>query len=244
MIPRWLHTVSIVSLVVAGVICIVVAIDVYRYRQHMWIMNVVWPVTMLFGSLLTGSGYLRYGRLATHKKAMAAMHADAEPPHKSKTPFPIKVAKGTLHCGSGCTLGDISAEWLLFAFPVIATWFGWKTIFDEKIFAAWIVDYIFAFGFGIAFQYFTLKPMRDLSVREGLLQAAKVDVASLTAWQIGMYGFMAFAHFHLFRHVLGAPLAVNSVEFWFLMQIAMGFGFLTSYPVNWLLIRKGIKEAM
>jgi hypothetical protein len=32
--------------------------------------------------------------------------------------------------------------------------------------------------------------------------------------------------------------------FWFMMQIAMLFGFLTAYPMNWWLIRKGIKEAM
>ena len=27
-----------------------------------------------------------------------------------------------------------------------------------------------------------------------------------------------------------------------MMQIAMGFGFLTSYPVNWWLIKHGVKE--
>jgi nitrogen regulatory protein PII len=29
-----------------------------------------------------------------------------------------------------------------------------------------------------------------------------------------------------------------------MMQIAMIFGFLTSYPVNWWLLRKGWKETM
>ena len=33
-------------------------------------------------------------------------------------------------------------------------------------------------------------------------------------------------------------------EFWFVMQIAMLAGFATSYPVNWWLIRAGIKEKM
>jgi hypothetical protein len=67
-------------------------------------------------------------------------------------------------------------------------------------------------------------------------------VLSLTAWHIGMYGFMAFGQFYLFRHLLGTRLQVNSVEFWFMMQIAMLVGFMTSYPVNWWLIRVGIKE--
>ena len=34
--------------------------------------------------------------------------------------------------------------------------------------------------------------MRNLSVGEGLVQAVKADTLSLTAWQVGMYGFMAF----------------------------------------------------
>lgn len=110
------------------------------------------------------------------------------------------------------------------------------------MFATWIVDYLFAFG--VAFQYFTIKPMRDLSVREELKEAVKADTLSLTAWQVGMYGFMALAHFYIFGHLLGTTLRVASVEFWFMMQIAMIAGFLTSYPVNWWLIRRGTKEAM
>jgi hypothetical protein len=34
------------------------------------------------------------------------------------------------------------------------------------------------------------------------------------------------------------------VEFWFMMQIAMLAGFAVSYPVNWWLIRAGLKEVM
>ncbi len=244
MIPQWLHSLSIASLAVALLCALAVAFDVYRSRQHMWIMNIVWPTTMLFGSFATAWLYFKYGRLASHDRAMAAMRAEQTPPHRAHTPFHVKVAKGTLHCGSGCSLGDICAEWLLFFVPAFALWFGWKIVFGHKIFAAWIIDYLFAFGFGIAFQYFTIKPMRNLSVGAGLLQAVKVDAASLTAWQIGMYGFMALAHFHVFQHVLGAPLSVDTVEFWFMMQIAMWCGFATSYPMNWWLIRKGIKEAM
>ena len=161
-----------------------------------------------------------------------------------KKPFWQMSAIGATHCGSGCTLGDICAEWLVFGFPVIATWFGWQSLFAEKIFAVWVVDYIFAFAFGIAFQYFTIAPMRGLSLGEGLVAAVKADTLSLTAWQIGMYGFMAIAHFVIFKMAFDAKLEVDSVEFWFMMQIAMIFGFITSYPVNWWLVSSGIKEKM
>jgi hypothetical protein len=112
------------------------------------------------------------------------------------------------------------------------------------MFAVWVLDYAFAFAIGVAFQYFTIQPMRHLSVGEGLWQAVKADTLSLTAWQVGMYGFMAVAFFWIFRDVLGTELKGASPEFWFMMQLAMLCGFLTSYPVNWWLIRRGLKEAM
>jgi Domain of unknown function (DUF4396) len=43
---------------------------------------------------------------------------------------------------------------------------------------------------------------------------------------------------------LGTKLEPTVVEFWFTMQIAMICGFLTSYPFNWRLLRRGLKEKM
>lgn len=59
-----------------------------------------------------------------------------------------------------------------------------------------------------------------------------------------MYGFMAFAQLYLSPRLSGHRARVNEVEFWFAMQLAMVAGFLTSYPVNWWLVRSGIKERM
>lgn len=59
-----------------------------------------------------------------------------------------------------------------------------------------------------------------------------------------MYGFMAFAQLYLFGQLLGLWAEVNTPEFWFAMQLATVAGFCTSYPVNWWLVRTGIKEAM
>ncbi|MGY4500516.1 hypothetical protein ACVWYH_004447 [Bradyrhizobium sp. GM24.11] len=84
--------------------------------------------------------------------------------------------------------------------------------------------------------------MRQLSPSEGIRQALKADALSLTAWRVGMYGFMAIAQFALFRKLLGQTLEASMPEFWFMMQIAVMAGFLTSYPVNWWLIKTGVKE--
>ena len=236
--PLWLDTLSIACLLLGLVCAVFVAADVARRPQRMWIMAVVWPVTALFATVPAIWLYFHSGRAAPRDEQHAPHGRGGE------RPFPATVAIGTTHCGAGCALGDIVAEWLAFFVPVIAVWFGWRSLFAEKMFAVWIVDFVFAFAFGIVFQYFAIAPMRGLSFGDGIVAALKADTLSLTAWQIGMYGFMAFAQFYLFRHLLGVPLKVNTPEFWFVMQIAMLAGFCTSYPVNWWLIRVGIKERM
>jgi branched-subunit amino acid transport protein len=137
--------------------------------------------------------------LAEERRALAAMQRGEEMPSKRLTPFAVMVANGALHCGSGCTLGDIIAEWLVFAVPAIAAAFGWRRLFGVEMFAAWIVDYLFAYVLGIVFQYFTIVPMRNLSFGQGVIAAVKADTLSLTAWQAGTYGFMAIAYFVIFR---------------------------------------------
>ena len=128
--------------------------------------------------------------------------------------------------------------------PGVAVWFGWGSLFADKMYAVWVLDFVFAFVIGVAFQYLAIVPMRKLGPAEGIWQALKADTLSLTAWQVGMYGFMALAQFALLPAV-GAPRAeVNTVEFWFVMQLAMASGFVTAYPVNWWLVSAGIKERM
>lgn len=139
---------------------------------------------------------------------------------------------GALHCGSGCTLGDIIAETFVFFVPII--------LFGKPIFGAWAIDFVVAFLLGIAFQYFAIKPMRDISPKEGIIAALKADTLSLSSWQIGMYGWMAIVTFVIFKR----ELPKDGIDFWFMMQIAMLFGFMTAYPVNWWLLKTGLKEKM
>jgi hypothetical protein len=184
----------------------------------MWIMNIVWPVNGLLGTLLTLLLYYRFGRLA----ARDASELNKRSSVKKETPFSVMVAKGAMHCGAGCTLGDIVAESLVLAFPAIAIWARWKTLFSEKMFAIWVVDYLFAFVLGVAFQYFTIKPMRDLSPSAGIVQAVKADTLSLTAWQVGMY-----AARYLPEGPRGKAGAVDAGVL-VMMQIAMIGGFLSN----------------
>ena len=224
--PPWLHVVAIASLAIGVVCSAVISLDETRRPQKMGVMNAVWPLCALFGGLLWLSFYWRWGR------------SDDE------APMAVSVAKGTSHCGAGCTLGDLLVEWTGVALPGLAGVFGYDRLFGERTFAMWVPDYLVAFLIGIAFQYFAIAPMRKLGLGEGLKAAVKADAASITSWQIGMYGGMAIGQFAWFRPAYGALAPVGSPEFWFLMQLAMLAGFCTAYPVNWWLVRAGLKERM
>lgn len=243
MFPGWLHTLSLIGLTAGGVCALIVLTDVLRHPQRMAVMNVVWPVTALFGTVLTVWGYFVYGRASTREAMQQAKEQGREMPAE-RQPFAALVGKGATHCGAGCMIGDMLAEWLAFFFPVISVWFGWHTLFDDKMYAVWVLDFVFAFFLGIVFQYFAIVPMRGLSPGKGIVAALKADTLSLASWQIGMYGFMAFAQLYVYGHLFGKRAEVDTPEFWFAMQIAMIAGFLTAYPVNWWLIRSGIKERM
>jgi hypothetical protein len=229
MVPTWLTLVSWAALGAAFVCAGVILYDIYgrSYRQHMWIMEGVWPITTLYFGPLALWAYYRWGRPQSHK--WVKKHGD--PSEKS---FWAKTAVGDSHCGAGCTLGDIIGS------PTVVFVLGWK-LFGLFLFAKYVVNYVLAYLFGIAFQYYSIKPMRGLSVGQGIKEAIKADTLSLTAFQVGLYGWMAIMQLVLFpvEH-----LHPDQAAYWFLMQIGMILGFLTSYPVNWWLIKRGIKEAM
>jgi Domain of unknown function (DUF4396) len=82
--------------------------------------------------------------------------------------------------------------------------------------------------------------MRNIPPHEAILDAVKADTLSLVAFEVGMFGWMAIAH----RMLLPWHPRPDSSVFWFMMQIGMIFGFFTTYPANWLLIRSGIKSGM
>lgn len=231
--PAWLIATAAGSLVAAACSTVVIAVDIAAgRRQRMWIMNLVWPLTALWSGPLGLYAYFAAGRAGA---APAGRDAPAASPRGTghEQAFWRQVAVGATHCGSGCTLGDLLAEALVIVAPV--------TILGSHVLGTWALDLVLAFLLGIVFQYFTIAPMRDLGVREGMVAALKADTASLLAWQLGMYGWMAAALFVWFSP---ESLPKSGPTFWFMMQLAMVAGFFTSYPVNWWLLRVGLKESM
>jgi hypothetical protein len=220
--PAWLEALS-QAYVLAGVACaVLIGVDVLRRPQKMAVMNWVWPITGLWAGPLGLFVYLWLGR---------APPPGAEQDDKTPKPFWRSTLVGALHCSAGCTLGDLCAEWIVFAAGL--------TLFGSKLGGAYALDFALAYAFGIAFQYFSIAPMRGLGPRDGLVAAVKADTLSLTAYEVGMFAWMALA-----KLVLFPGLDASRWLFWFMMQIAMLVGLATTLPVNAWLIRAGWKEAM
>lgn len=225
--PEWLEALAWVSLVLAMIIAAVILVDilVLGYRQRMGVMEWVWPITALYLGLLGLLLYWRIGRRRTPK--YESVHA------KQEFPYWIRVLISSTHCGGGCTLGDILAETLIFAFGI--------ALFGAAIWASFTLDYMFALVIGIAFQYAAITAMAKLPFRTALARAAKADVLSLSAFEVGLFSWMALTYWVFFPD---PHLQPNHASYWFMMQIGMAIGLATSYPMNVLLIQKGIKEAM
>lgn len=306
-LPVWLTGLAWLSVVLAVACCVWTVADVARRPQSMTVMNVVWPIVMLFGSALWLAAYVWWGRAEPRGGGAADRHVPdgAARPGESAAPgqmdgmampemkgmdmrmdapglampemkdmampgmksmsmpgmagmdmrmdvgrsgrphtMPVSVFVGTCHCGAGCSLADLLVEWLLFAVPAIAVVGGADWLFSDRIYAGWVLAFVVAYLFGIAFQYFSIAPMRGLGIKDGLKAAIRADTLSITAWQVGMYGTMAVVQLWLAPMWWDGRLAVDSPVFWLMMQLAMVVGFGTAYPVNWWLLKKGLKEPM
>ena len=262
--------VNIISVffVISGIgVAIHIGFDLSKNKQSMKIMNAVWILSGLWGSYLALWAYTKFGREHAGNDSMKGMDMgnmdmkgmkmdnmdmsgmDMKGMDMSgmkmdgmnmsgmnmgpKRPHWQSIALSALHCGAGCTLADIIGEWITAAIPM--------SLFGSTIAADWVFDFFLALIIGVYFQFYAIREMEKISVGKGLLRAFKADFFSLTAWQIGMYGWMAIVYFVLFKDF---PHEKNAWTFWFMMQIAMLCGFICGFPMNALLIKLGVKKGM
>jgi putative flippase GtrA len=76
---------------------------------------------------------------------------------------------------------------------------------------------------------------------EGLKASLKSDTLAIIAFEIGLFAWMALMYFVFFPH---PHLKPTEATYWFMTQIGMVLGFLTSYPMNRWLIKVGWKPVM
>ncbi|WP_110685451.1 DUF4396 domain-containing protein [Salinicola aestuarinus] len=226
----------------AGIVtAIAIAIDVSKRPQPMKVMNVTWPITGLYMPVIGWFAYRRMGRAPLVSAQASHSHGGAQheghggheghQPHGGDKPKWQSVFVSATHCGGGCTLGDIIAS-------PLATLTGFALL-GSSVVGHFALAFVCAYLFGVLFQYLPIRAMSDAGRGEALKNAIKADTLSLIAFQTGMYLWMLIA-----LQLWLAEITAFSVSFWFMMQIAMLVGFVTSYRANWLLIDRGIKHGM
>lgn len=220
-----LSLLSILFIVISVIQFSVILIDIFKSPQKMFIMNIVWPLTGLYFPILGIIGYYSLGKTNNDS------HSHHSHSHHSNKPFWQSVTISTTHYSAGCSLGNLIGAPIIFLFGI--------TFFNNELATTLITEFILAYIFGLLFQYFHMEIKHDHPFAD-LMDAIKADTLSLIAFEIGMIGFIIIMHLA----INNALLQPNKLEYWFLMQIAMLIGFITSYPINWYLVKKGIKHAM
>jgi hypothetical protein len=231
MVPEWFGILAWSWIAICFASALFILAQTIWKPQKMWIMDVVWPITALYMGPLAVYLYQKTLPVSIKKPMSPAMKEIMER-HKDDPPTSIQNSIAVFHCGAGCGIGDAIAELMV---PALALTFAGE--FGTKL----IFDFLFAYVLGVAFQYFTIVPMRGLSFGKGLVAAVCADTISIGLFEVGMFAWMAVTYYWLFP----APhLKPNMAAFWFMMQVAMIAGYLTALPANAWLIRKGWKEKM
>lgn len=246
-IPLSIEIIAYVYLAIGFACALYIIYDIWvrRHYQMMSIMNVVWPITAWYLGPLALWSYWHIGHLSTKNqretgtqgmdhmsKLPSSSHIiSTHNDNRGGKPFWESIFVSATHCGAGCTLGDIVSEWVVFI--------AGMTIAGVMLFASYVFDFALAWSLGIIFQYLAIVQMRLVSFETALKEAIKADTLSLVMFEIGLFGWMALVAF-----VLIGNLYPVSPVFWFMMQIGMILGFFTSYPANWWLVKKGIKQGM
>jgi len=212
---------------------ILIAADCRSHPQHMHVMDITWPLTGLYFGPIAGWLYRSFG----HSNRGASDHADAhhhQHAHRSSNSHEVSlhaIFVSTTHCAGGCVVGDLIGETLAGSFSL--------TLFGSGLAASWTLDFVLAFLLGIAFQYWSIRPMQpNMTAKDAFLAALKADTLSITAFEIGMFAVMGL------RLAIAPELTFLDAGFWIWMQAAMLAGFATSFPANGWLVRAGLKHAM
>ncbi len=264
-------TIATISLVLAIISAIIITIDLSKNPQSMKIMKAVWILTALWASIFGLIAYYWFGRekaMSTNdmggmdmpdsgmegmnmpsnemkdmdmgEDSMKGMNKSSgemkDMPMKMEMPSRPKwqsVTLSSLHCGAGCTLADIIGSILLLIIPV--------SLFGSSLIGGWVFTFILALITGVYFQFVAIKEMSDLPDSTIIVKALKADFLSLTSWQVGMYCWMYLLMFH-FEYI--TPDSTLTWKFWFAMQQAMLAGLVLAWPMNYILIKVGIKSGM
>ena len=143
--------------------------------------------------------------------------------HGSDTSLTRSAVQATLHCLTGCAIGEILGM-------VLATAFGWGSV------ASIVVSIVLAFFFGYGL---TMRSVlrAGLSFRRAAKVAVASDTVSITSMEIVDNAFIL---------VVPGALAAGLADglFWWSLLVSLAIAFVITVPVNRWLIARGRGHAV
>lgn len=135
---------------------------------------------------------------------------------------PRRAFRSVAHCYAGCGMGEIIG--LSLAVGVLAL--------GTAATAAMTFAFAYAFGFAL-----TVGPLMQEGVgwRRASLDALIAETPSIVVMEVVAIGVDLY---------LAGGATMGEVRFWSSLVVSLTCGLLAAYPVNLLLIRRGVKEGM
>ncbi len=222
-----IRDVALTSLALAVSSAAIIAIDLAGgKKQEVPVMNLVWPLTALYAGPLAVIAYFWFGSASRASRNMVRSRPSLFP----KPPLWQRTLLGAAQCGAGCALAGLLLGGELFHLD--------HAMPSSMPIAFYVLGSVGAFLLGIGFQYFAITSKRKLAPSARLWLAFKSDALAILVFQLGACVWMAVCQKVLFD----SDLEANGLVFWFMMQLGMVAGLVASYPMNWLLVKQGIKK--
>ncbi|MPY63616.1 DUF4396 domain-containing protein [Streptomyces spongiae] len=159
----------------------------------------------------------------THAHHTHEEHAHAEHAHASGTTTWGTAAKATLHCLTGCAIGEILGM-------VIGTAFAWHNV------PTMILAIVLAFVFGYSFTLYAVTKA-GLPLKAAIGVALAADTVSIAVMELVDNGVILLVPGAMDAHLADAL-------FWGALALAFAVAFLVTTPVNKWMIGRGRGHAV
>lgn len=192
-----------------------VARDAFAHLPEPGVIKWAWVLTTLY---LGPAGAALY--VLTDKEPRPGEH------ERFVAPMWKQALGSTLHCVAGDATGVIIAA-------TITGLLGLPMWFDMG------AEYVFGFAFGLfIFQALFMKSVMGVTYGAALKQTILPEWLSMNAMMAGMFPVMVTLMMARDMRAMDPREPI----YWGVMSLAIGVGFLTAYPVNWWLVRNGLKH--
>lgn len=226
MAPAWVTTLAWVYTSAGVLFGVWILADTYlgKYRQPMWAMEIVWPITVIWSGPLGLWAYYKWGRPATRK--WQSRNGSAP-----ELALPARAAVETIPGGAASFVGHAIAVPIVVGTGI--------TIAGEHVWPMILLIAAFALPLLIAFEYRSLTMLAGPRSSPGkkLRVATLISVLAIIAFDLGMGATMLIVAF-----VLG--YGPTTIAFWLVMWGGIMLGFITAYPVVWWLLARGTPQSV